>query len=104
MVYTISAGGERKDLYELELYWAAKAKEEEALPEVEQGYRHAEKKGINPRWARTVDEGPVKLSAWYDTRLHTPADGGVRRATQGDLLRQGTWGEVSKGVDLDSGC
>ena len=102
-VYTISAGGERKDLYKFELHWVAKEKKG-TMQEVEQGYRHAEKRAQNPRWARTVDEGLAELSSWYNTRLHTPADGGVLRATEGEPLGKGAWGEVSKGVDLDSGC
>ena len=100
-VYKISAGGERKDQYEFELHWV---RDKDALQEAELGYRLAEERAQNPRWARTVDEGLTDLPSWYNTRLHTPANGGVQRAIEGEPLGKGAWGEVRKGVDLDSGC
>ena len=101
IVYKIGAGGERKDQYEFELHWVA---EESALQEAEKGYRLAEERAQNPRWARTVDEGLTELSSWYNTRLHTPTNGGVQEATEGEYLGRGAWGEVRKAVYLDSGC
>jgi hypothetical protein len=74
-----------------------------AIELVEQGYQIAEQRGQNPRWARTVEEGPTELPSWYNTRLHTPADGGVQRTTKGEPLGEGAYGEVSRAVDLDSG-
>lgn len=100
MLYEISAGGARGDLYCFELWWVDK---KTVLQKVERGRRVAEERAQNPRWARTVEEEATELSSWYKTRLPTPADGGVQRTTRGVRLGQGSYGEVRKAIDLDSG-
>jgi hypothetical protein len=100
IVYEISAGGERGNLYCFELRWI---KPKSALQQVERGYQMAEERAQNPRWARTVDDGPTELPSWYNTRLHTPVDGGMQRTTEGEPLGEGAFCKVMKAVDLDSG-
>jgi FHA domain len=98
--YHIGAGGGKKDLYTFDLWWVRK---EGAAEETERGYQMAEERAQNPRWARTVDDGPTELPSWYNTRLHTPSGGGVQRTSEGKELGKGSFGEVKKAVDLDSG-
>jgi len=98
--YVINTGGDRGELYEFELRWVQK---EDAVQRAEQGYETAAARVQDSRWARTVDDGPTELPSWYNTRLHTPADGGVQRTTAGSALGEGAYGKVSKAVDLDSG-
>ncbi|KAL9024816.1 MAG: hypothetical protein Q9196_006237, partial [Gyalolechia fulgens] len=98
--YCISAGGEKKNLYMFDLWWVTK---EGAVEENERGYQMADERAQNPRWARTVDDGPTELPSWYNTRLHTPSGGGVQRTSKGKDLGKGSFGVVKKAVDLDSG-
>ena len=98
--YQIGAGGEKKDLCIFELWWMRK---EGVVEETERDSQMAGERTQNPRWARTVDDGPTELPSWYNTRLHTPLGGGVQRTSEGKRLGKGSFGEVEKAVDLDSG-
>ena len=100
--YRISAGGEKAKQYIFDLVWPKHA--ENVLQETQRGHQMAEGRVQNPRWARTVEEGPTELPSWYNTRLHTPTIGVVQRAAESKLLGKGAFGEVYRAVDLDSGC
>jgi serine/threonine protein kinase len=56
------------------------------LQETERGYQMAQAGVQNPRWARTVEEGPTELPSWYNTRLHTPTIGAVQRTADSGRL------------------
>lgn len=102
IAYTISAGGERADQYIFDLVWPKESAN--VLEETKKGYQMAEARAQNPRWARTVEEGPMELLSWYNTRLHTPTIGAVQRTAEVEQrLGEGSYGIVHKGVDLDSG-
>jgi hypothetical protein len=73
--YQIGAGGEKGDKYIFDLVWSMSPGE--VLKEIEGGYRMAQGRTQNPRFAQTVEEGPTELSSWYNTRLHTAANGAV---------------------------
>ncbi|EEP80245.1 predicted protein [Uncinocarpus reesii 1704] len=64
----------------------------------------AEKRVQHPRFARTEEEERTELPSWYNTRLHTPAVEVVRRVAPSGFVGEGTFGQVFKGIDLDSGC
>ncbi|KAF2245188.1 NUAK family, SNF1-like kinase, partial [Trematosphaeria pertusa] len=100
--YCISAGGEQLNQYIFDLVWPEKSAD--VLQETEKEYQRAEASAQNPRYARTIEEGPTELPSWYNTRLHTPTVGAVLRTTEGEFLGKGAFGEVRKAVDLDSGC
>ena len=98
--YKISVGGPKKDHYAFTLHWTGPKK---ALQLIEKGYHQMEQKARNPRLVRTTEEGIDDLPSWYNTRLHTPAHGGVQRVLEGQHLGRGAWGEVKKAIDIDSG-
>ncbi|EHY60964.1 hypothetical protein ABEF92_004642 [Exophiala dermatitidis] len=100
--YKISAGGEKADQFVFYLRGFKAA--EDALQEVEKESQMVGARGQNPRWARTVEDAPIDLPTWYNTRLHTPAIGVVQRAIDVGPLGKGAFGEVRKAVDRDSGC
>lgn len=102
MKYIIGAGGEKAEQFIFSLIWRKRS--ESMLQETGKGFEMAEARLQNPRWARTVEDGPTDLPSWYNTRLHTPAVGAVQRTMEGERLGKGAFGEVCKAVDLDSGC
>ena len=100
--YRISFGGEQLSQYVFNLVWSRQSAD--VLDEARKGYENADARAQNPRWARTVEEGPTELPSWYNTRLHTPSAGAVLRTTVAGDLGEGSFGVVKKAVDLDSGC
>ncbi|KAH8589897.1 hypothetical protein B0O99DRAFT_317828 [Bisporella sp. PMI_857] len=66
IIYKITAGGEKSDLYRFELRWA-QMEEFDVLEKIECGYHVARERAQNPRWARTIEDGPTELSSWYNT-------------------------------------
>lgn len=100
-IYDIDTGGARKDLFQFTLYWI---KARDALQLAEQGYRLAAERDQDPHRALTIEEAPTGLTSWYNTRLHTPVNGGVQRVIEGLTLGEGAFGKVSRAVDIDSGC
>ena len=98
--YSIGVGGEDKDLYTFRVYWVV---EKDGEVQTELSEQMSQERMENPRWARTVDDGPTELHSWYNTRLHTPWGGGVQRTLDMGQLGQGAFGLVSKAVDRDSG-
>lgn len=98
--YDIAAGSERKDLYRFKVWWV---NAEQAPGKVNEGYRTAKMRALNNRSARTVDEDEAEIPSSCNKKLQTLADAGVQRVTQGELLGRGSFGEVRKAVDLDSG-
>ncbi|KAL8722087.1 MAG: hypothetical protein Q9225_001374 [Loekoesia sp. 1 TL-2023] len=58
----------------------------------------------NPRLTRTADDEPTVPSTCRVTRIHTPASGRPKiRYLEGKRLGEGTFGEVSRVIDVDSG-
>ncbi|RMZ80254.1 hypothetical protein DV738_g2924, partial [Chaetothyriales sp. CBS 135597] len=100
--YKISAGGEKLDQFVFYLRWLKDAAE--VMEEIENESQITETRPQNPRWALTIEDGPIDLPTWYNTRLHTPAIGAVRRTVDIGMLGSGAFGEVWKAVDQDSGC
>ena len=100
--YEIRAGGEKVDQFVFHLKGLKEAND--LLQEVEKESQMVEARGQNPRWARTVEDAPIDLPTWYNTRLHTPAMSAVQRTIDVGRLGKGAFGEVRKAVDRDSGC
>ncbi|OAP65170.1 hypothetical protein AYL99_01142 [Fonsecaea erecta] len=100
--YKISAGGEKLDQFVFHLKWCKGATD--VVQELEKESQIVAARVHNPRWARTIEDGPTDLPSWYNTRLHTPALGAVQRTMDIGPLGRGSYGEVRKSVDLDSGC
>ncbi|RMD43672.1 hypothetical protein DV735_g1410, partial [Chaetothyriales sp. CBS 134920] len=100
--YKIRAGGEKLDQFVFHLRWLKNATK--LTKEIEQESQRIEARPQNPRWARTIEDGPTDLPTWYNTRLHTPTIGAVQRTVDVTRLGKGAFGEVWKAADQDSGC
>ncbi|KAH0832573.1 hypothetical protein FOPE_01142 [Fonsecaea pedrosoi] len=98
----IGMGGERCDLFLFELDWRHEPS----------GTTHAIKRygafpgtrKQHPRITRTVDEAPTELPSHRETRLHTPGSLVLKiRYIKIGKIGSGSFGEVHKAIDVDSG-
>ncbi|OAL34118.1 hypothetical protein AYO20_06573 [Fonsecaea nubica] len=101
--YTISAGGEKLDQFVFHVEWDTSDKDM-MVQEQENKSQMVDARICNSRWAPTVEDAPMDLTSWYNTRLHTPAIGAVQRAIMVKELGRGAFGDVHRAVDTDSGC
>lgn len=95
----IGMGGVGRDLVQFLLRWRSNPKQ--AINE-----RQNNCVPCNPRLARTVDELDTLVSSRMDTRIHTPGQGQPRMRwlkMDGDPLGAGSFGEVWKALDIDTG-
>ena len=95
----IGLGGEGRNLVMFELKWYRNAAE---TMKVVRNWKNITLKA-NTRFARTVDETDTVLPSRRRTRPHTPAQPKMRYAIVGDILGRGSFGEVYRAVDIDSG-
>ena len=95
----IGMGGEGRNLVMFELKWYRNAAETMKMVKIWKSITLE----ANPRFARTIDEMDTVLPSRRHTRPHTPAQPKMRYAIVGDILGRGSFGEVYRAVDIDSG-
>ncbi|KFH44855.1 Serine/threonine-protein kinase-like protein [Hapsidospora chrysogenum ATCC 11550] len=97
----IGIGGLARDLLRFELQWHCE--EDEVAASVKK-IRETPYLDDDPRFARTIDEADTVPSSRMPTRIHTPGPQSLKvRYVEVCRLGRGQFGEVHKGLDIDSG-
>lgn len=92
----IGMGGRSRDLVQFELVWHER--EDRAIE------LHESPLEPDPRFARTIDDNDTAVPSRYNTRADTPSRGGLEmRCFRGARLGTGSFADVYKGIDVDSG-
>ena len=97
----IGIGGLARDLLRFELQWHCE--EDEVAASVKK-VRETPYLDDDPRFARTIDEADTVPSSRMATRIHTPGPQSLKvKYMEVCRLGRGQFGEVHKGLDIDSG-